>query len=302
MRLERVRHWQWMLISVVVGLALAYARRLDQDALPSRLGEGVADRQWFEREVQRRVKLADGSTIPAFSRLKVYPLTVEERGGRRRVHVVGGMYLAKAEPGAGKGAGNGAGRAGKLRPYFFIAPVPFQSLADERARKPVHPSATVRTYLDTLAGKGVTYSYAWWADVRYATAAWVGGSFVLIGLLWPTAVNLLAYGTFRAPVEEKGVSLWRVKSSTPVPAPTAAAGAASTSRREQPKPAARPASVDVLTGAPRPSDPAPLPEPPVLATAPVEAAGPVERAHKQFGAGRDDFYPTELKAGTSSAA
>jgi hypothetical protein len=87
-----------MAISVVVGLALAYARRDDPEALLSRLGEGIADQRWFEQQVQRRVPLADGSTVPAFGRLTVYPLTLKERGQRINVHVVSGVALVEDRP------------------------------------------------------------------------------------------------------------------------------------------------------------------------------------------------------------
>jgi hypothetical protein len=302
MRLERVRRWQWVVLSLVVGLGLAQVRRFDADDLPDRLGQGVADRAWFEREVQRRVPLADGSTVPAFGRLRVYPLSVPERTGRRRVHVVAGMYLAHAGNGRGDAGGADAGGAdavGKVRPYFFIAPVPYQSLGDERSRKPVDPGATVLDYLDGLRGKGVTYTYAWWAHPRYAAAAWVGGSFVLIGVLWPTALNLLAYGTFRPPPEEKGVSLWKVRPSHTSPPRSAVTAAVAT----RPAPAAH-APVPV---APPPSPRATAAPPdtvPVLSVGPAEddvAAATPGHEHKEFGARRDDYYPTELKAAPRGA-
>ena len=305
MRLERVKRWQWIVLSIVVGLALAYARRVDHDELPSRLGEGVADRHWFESEVQRQVVLADGSALPALSRLTVYPLSVHERGGRRTVHVVSGMYLSKLDspgvaPATTPANANPPPATGKLRPYFFIAPVPYRPLADERAGKPADTQATVRDYLDGLAGKGVTYRYAWWADARYAAAAWVGGSVLLIGLLWPTAINLLVFGAFRRPPEEKGISLWNVKGAhAPAPRQHAVLHPASADRNVE---ADRIVAQTGPTSAsasdlPRPQ---PLAPPVALASAPVEPCSVAEHAHKEFGAKRDDFYPTELKAAARS--
>ena len=295
MGIERVRRWQWVVLSLVLGLGLAQARRFDADDLPNRLGEGVADRGWFEREVQRQVPLADGTSVPAFSRLRVYPLSVQERGGRRPVHVVAGMYLAHA--GHREGPPGGGAPVGKLRPYFYIAPVPYQSLADERARKPVAAAATVRDYLDGLRAKGVTYTYAWWADPRYAAAAWVGGSFVLIGVLWPTALSLLVYGTFRAPPDEKGVSLWKVRPAhTPRRSAVNAAAVGGMSAPGGHAPGRNTASAPRGGAAPAPG--APVTTVPVLSAAPAEdeAAVSPEHEHKEFGARRDDYYPTELKA------
>jgi hypothetical protein len=299
MRLDRFRRWHWVVLSLAVGLGLAQARQFDAHDLLNRLGDGVADRGWFEREVQRQVTLADGSSVPAFGRLRVYPLSVRERGGRRQVHVVAGMYLTHAGDGGAAGGGTGGTAAvGKLRPYFFIAPVPYRSLGDERAGKPVDPGATVRRYLDGLRAEGVTYTYAWWADSRYAAAAWVGGSFALVGVLWPTALNLLVYGTFRAPREEKRVSLWKVRPAH-LPPPRNAVTVAAVAG----PPVA--GNRGAACAAPPPQQGATAPPGASTATAPVLSVAPAGdevaaatpgHEHKEFGAKRDDFYPTELKA------
>jgi hypothetical protein len=301
MRLERVQRWQWMAISVVVGAALAYARRDDPEALLSRLGEGVADQRWFEQQLQRRVPLADGSTVPAFGRLTVYPLTLNERGQRTHVHVVAGMALVEERPRRPQllpttiPTSVPAG-VGKLRPFFYIAPVPFQPLADRHAGKPPAEGATVRDYLNGLKSAGVTYAYAWWADARYAAAAWVGGSFLLLGVIWPTVVNVIAFGTLRRPREEKGVSLWRVKTSHTESAPRPIAMPAPTHPLAAAMTDLAPAEIVSPTVSP-PAEPAPA-----LLLEPV-AAGPTGHdAHKEFGARRDDFYPTELKAPHSGQA
>ena len=299
MRLERIKRWQWVVISVLVGLALAYARRGDLDNLPSRLGEGVASQRWFERQVQWRVTLADGSTLPAFSRLTVYPLSIRERGRRRPVHVVAGMYLAHVDAPAGPSGPSDAttrpapAATGKLRPFFFIAPVPYAPLADARRAGPPAAGGTVRTWLDGLRDKGVSYRYAWWADARYATAAWVGGSVVLIGGVWPTAVNLIAFGSFRRPREQKGISLWKVRATTGTPTRPAPAPAVAS----LPQPAVAAAASTGIAASTHGTDHPATPDTPVraLSLSPVEAAPAAEHEHKEFGAKRDDFYPTELK-------
>src|SRR4051812_21316038 len=95
MGLERVKRWQWVLLSIAVGVALAYARRTDPEALVARLGDGIADQRWFEQELLRQVPLADGSTLRAFDRLTIYPMTVVEGGKRKQVNVVAGTYLTE---------------------------------------------------------------------------------------------------------------------------------------------------------------------------------------------------------------
>jgi hypothetical protein len=291
MRLERIQRWQWMVLSIVIGAALAYARRSDAESLLSRLGEGVADQRWLEQELLRKVPLADGSSLPAFGRLTVYPMTVREGGQRKPVHVVAGMYLTEGRhrPGPHVPATAPAIPTGKLRPYFHIAPVPFQPLADRQAGRPAPAGATVTDYLDTLKPQGVTYAYAWWADARYAAAAWVGGSFLLVGVVWPTCVNLLAFGTLRRPREAKGMSLWRVKTSAPKPQPAAPHGM--TPADDVPDRTVAPMDRPLV-----PTERPPARPVPALVLEPVAAGPAAHDEHKEFGAGRDDFYPTELKA------
>jgi hypothetical protein len=290
MRLERVKRWQWVVLAVVVGVALAYARRSDPEAILARRGEGVADQRWFEQELLRQVPLADGSTLRAFDRLTVYPLTLRENGLRKSVHVVAGMDLVEDGRGARRPAlATRPSTTGNLRPYFFIAPVPFRPLTDPQTESPA-AGETVMDYLESVKQQGVTYRYAWWADARYAAAAWVGGSVLLVGVLWPTLVNLLAFGTLCRPREEKGVSLWRVKASAVKTTTRPVTPAAGPRDVATPTRAAVPAAA-VPTG---PPDGAPPPR--ALVLEPVSAASTNPSEHKEFGARRDDFYPTELKA------
>jgi len=217
-------------------------------------------------------------------------MTVRERGQSKPVHVVAGMYLSEGRHRPDPPMPTtGPAPVGKLRPYFYIAPVPFQPLADvQRGQQPT-PGATVINYLDGLKAQGVTYAYAWWADARYAAAAWTGGAFLLIGVVWPTCVNLLAFGTFRRPREEKGVSLWRVKASTPKVQP--AAPRVTTPALDVPD-----RTVTPMDKPPVPTERPPATPPPTLVLEPVAAGPAADDPHKEFGAGRDDFYPTELKA------
>jgi hypothetical protein len=174
-------------------------------------------------------------------------------------------------------------------PVRSVAPAPFQSTGDRQTGRLPAAGATVTDYLNSLKSQGVTYAYAWWADPRYAAAAWVGGSFLLIGVVWPTCVNLLAFGTLRRPREEKAESLWRVKASTPARAKQPIAATVPSPARNIPH---RP----VATGNPAPPQPMTVSPAPALVLEPVPAWPAADDPHKEFGAGRDDFYPTELKA------
>ena len=294
MQLERIDRWVWVVLSLAVGACLAWARSGDDHAdLQARLGHGVAEQAWFEREVVRKVATADGSFVRGFDRLTVFPSSVVENGRRRPVHLVAGMALARA---GDNRAGAAPGFTGTLRPCFFVAPVPFTPLAS-RGNDSAKSGRTVVDYLDTLASRGVSYRYAWWADSRYRTAAWVGGSFVLVGVLWPTAVNLLAYGSFRRPPRERGTSLWRVR--RPRTQPTQRPSYAVDRPADLPP---DPAAPSAATGVAGDTGSAAVPSAlPLARNEPEDATAPAHKDQKQFGASANDFYPTELKLGHERA-
>src|SRR6266566_4531767 len=41
-------------------------------------------------------------------------------------------------------------------------------------------------------------------------AYWIAGGVLVIGIIWPTVINLLVFGKLRRPREEKGISLMGV--------------------------------------------------------------------------------------------
>ena len=293
MQVERIDRWVWVALSLAVGVCLAWARSNDQGDLQTRLGRGVADQSWFEREVVRRVPTADDSFVRGFDRLTIFPSSVVEGGRRRPIHLVAGMAFARVDD---TRAGGAPGSTGTLRPCFFVAPVPFTPLAS-RGSDSARSDRTVMDYLDTLASSGVSYRYAWWAESRYRAAAWAGGSFVMIGLVWPTAINLLAYGSFRRPPRERRPGLWRVKRpralSTRRPFSAADWPADAPPDPITPSPTTGPAGVTGSTAAP-----AALPLAP---GEPADAGTHAQKGQKQFGASANDYYPTELKLGHERA-
>src|SRR5688500_17476117 len=188
-------------------------------------GAHMTDQKTFEAALVRDV---NGERM--FRNLVVYPVEVDDGGGKALKHFVAGEYF------------NGrplkvAGRwESKWEPYCFVAGVQFVPQTDGEALDPAQrmnlavaraaakqgqqppypardadagpegassaaPSSaaarqTVLDYLDRMGReKGVKYRYAWWLHPRWKMATWVGGSFVLIGLVWPTFVNLMAFGT-----------------------------------------------------------------------------------------------------------
>ena len=293
MYVERVKRWQWLLLSVLVGLALWYARRPDASDL-ARYGEGLNDPAAFENALFGAV---DG--VPRVQGLTVHRQAIDDgAGSRRTAYVVSGDYCdGRPDPIDG---------TFRWRPRFFLAPVPYRARmnlynlggTDDEAAEAVRryermESPTVLDFLRLLeTAKVVSYTHAWWRT--YPAATWVGGSVLLVGVVWPTVINLLAYGRLTRPREEKGVDLSKVR-STATPAPPGTSGPdiehlhqleaeleANLSGAAGPEPDPQPAAT------PRPA--------PALSTAPLEPVAAPAHDDTVFGAHADDFYPTERHA------
>src|SRR5882724_11141819 len=175
-------------------------------------------------------------------------------------------------------------------PRCFIAEGPYVPIVPNARSK---DTGTVIDYLKTV--KGASFAYAWWRDPAWAIGLWTAGSFVAIGLIWPTLINLIAFGSFTRPKEEKGIDLSKVSSGS--------------SQHAAPK------TLDLEAAAKMAAEleekiradaglPSPQPQAPTIAAAtPVLTAGALEdtmteeqRRAKEFGKERDDFYPTERHA------
>jgi hypothetical protein len=208
-----VKRWQWLLAGAVVGAALWGANRWQASDL-ARFGDTMNDPLRFEQALTARV-----AGVPAFKDVSVRREALSDgAGSSRTVHVVTGRFCdGQLDPADGKY---------HWRPTVFVAPIPYRAATylpdvvstDEALRFEAIPDPTILELLEVLKrAKGVEYAYAWWNN--YPLLTWFGGSVVLIGVVWPTAVNLLVYRSLFRPREEKGVDLGNVST-----APAATAG------------------------------------------------------------------------------
>jgi hypothetical protein len=65
-------------------------------------------------------------------------------------------------------------------------------------------------------GSVVTFKTAWWQSEKYAYLIWMSGSFLLLGVVWPAAIQIMLKGGLGRPMEEK-YDLSRFKSEKPQP-------------------------------------------------------------------------------------
>jgi len=285
MRIERIRRWQWILISLAVGWIMGQLQQLPREDWRSAYGQDMTQRD-FERGLQREY-----NGVRHFRDLVVYPDRIQLPGGvSKPIHIVAGLYFD------GRPRVKDGKEQAEWRPRCFVTEVPYKALGP--TTQPAAAAFTVVDYLKSL--KGVGFRYAWWRDPRWAVRLWTAASLVLIGGIWPTLVNLMVYGSVWRPRESKGVDLSQVKPTTAEAAPQP-----SITEKDLAETDRLSAQLEAQLAA-SPSDPVSSTNvqnqpPPIrdLSAAPLVPAAPeTEKDQKDFGQDKDDFYPTELKTHT----
>jgi hypothetical protein len=291
MTIASVKRWQWVLASLAIGLALWGARRWNADDL-GRFGDAMNDPLRFETALTREV-----AGFSAFKDVSVHRERLDDgAGAAKAVHVVTGRYCdGQVDPHDGKY---------HWQPTVFIAPIPYRPAsylpdllpieAVERFEALPHP--TVIDLFEALADeRGIAYTHAWWDT--YPALTRVGGSVVLIGVVWPTIVNLLVFGRLVRPREPRGIDLSAAAPAPPMPAARGPTDAELEQLRRLEQELAARLAVD----APSPAIPdvSAMPAPAELSGESLEPAAAAAREDRTFAAKPDDYYPTERRAGAS---
>jgi hypothetical protein len=286
MRVDSIKRWHWITISLVLGLAIGWAWRRscsnlwaygeeinDPDQFEAALLNTIADRPQFKQIVVQRQDLPDGS------------------GGVRTVHLVWGKYCnGQSEP------------DGQLhwRPAVFIADIPYrpridlwQTGADGEviSRFANLRSPTVVDFLSVLStARGVKFTNAWWNTYPLGTALIM--VVIVVGGIWPTVINLLVYGRLRRPAEKKGVDLSKVKA---LPKPPQAQLTQEDLQPLNELEAELEANLEIGAQSNTTTDRPEQSVAPVLSSQPVDSASAIQAEAKAFAAKPEDFYPTELR-------
>jgi hypothetical protein len=275
MRVSALRRWHWILIALVVGLGGGSIRQatLDFEDQLDGYGKLIVSQRQFEEALVGQVE-----GIRQFKDITVYPYVIHSTNGTKRlVHIVTGHYW-NGEPVMDHGQ-----LKARFVPSCYLATMPYRPLNGGSA-------GTVLDYLDQMRKTAnVQYRYAWWWWAVTPASLWVIGSLLLIGGVWPTVINLIAFGSLGRPKEEKGVSLLHVK-APPRAQPVAASVDASHLANLEMELEERLAGGANATDDPQPAAPVPK----TLAGGPLEpVALPTAQDDREFGADKDDFYPTE---------
>jgi len=277
MQLAALRRWYWIAIAIIVGAIIGLVRKAANGpiyGLNTSYGMQMTDQREFENAL-----VSNYQGIPLFSNPVVYPhWTIDAAGKSQLVYVVGGNYWD------GHTQENGLGR---WDPRCFIAKTPYRpQIGVVEGNAPVveeYPS--VVQFLAALNRVyGIKYRYAWWA--AYPVLSWVTGCLIVIGGIWPTLINLLAFGRFTRPPEVKPISLWNVhKPKTPEPAKTLSLDFGSTAESPETSAVVMAAADTVVSASPISK----------LTADPLAPAPQTPQSSTEFDAKPDDFYPTERR-------
>jgi hypothetical protein len=290
MHWERIRYWQWLVIAVFIGLGVARVRQGYVDDAIKDLGESLNGQAQFEESLLRDVQ-----GHRQFENVIVTPERLPDgRGGFHFVHVVRGMYW--------DGRLNSPTGAQQITwsPAFFVADVPYHpqlnlALLGPQGEQINRRLSAIRnpTVLDFLSAvqqtHAVHYRYEWWRGSAYAPWLWLGGCTLIIGLALPRVINLSVYGTFTRPKIEKRPAIapsYRTTHSGPTMTNQDLAQLSHLERGMEQQLHAATAETVLLAAAT---------ESPVraLTSTPLEQAAQSHADQKDFGAEKDDFYPTE---------
>lgn len=286
MRIENIRQWQWIVLSLVLGACIGAIRQWMLADLESRFGDPINTQAHFEDALTRIV-----AGRPCFDNVHVYAASVPDRkGSAKAAHIVSGDYFN----------GRFQQSAGVLKaewhPAFFIADIPYRPKTNlDALHRPdltgpfrAIANPTVVDFLDLLArAKGTHYTRASLMDI--GIFGWMACSFVVVGVIWPIVINLMVFGSLRRPAEEKGIDLSKVK---PAPAPAAAPPVEEDLAMLNQFEAALETEQAEETAIPAPPLATPEPIKPLVATPLEPLAVPVPRDETEFAAAQEDYYPT----------
>jgi len=287
MDIAAIRRWQWVLLSLIAGALLGYARQQGIEDLQHNFGNSITGQRNFESFVLGTVEGRH-----TFDNLKVHKQPMPDgKGGMMPGYVVTGTaFLGDYETENGK-------QIARWKPTFFATTGPFKprtNLGQFNVRGGPDYAAKFRTIKDPTVvdflrilsdARGIPFRHAWWNELSIGW--WVLASFVILGLIWPTVLNLMVFHSWRRPPDARALKLFGVKAHTRKPETTAPALDAERMDELEEQLAQTPPGV----AATQAEVPAPVR---ILDSEPAAPVALAPEHSTEFGAKKDDFYPTEV--------
>lgn len=334
MRVEKLRRWHWMLISIGVGLMIGFVRgHLGLGGIPDNCKESFNGPEAFEPALFSQARVGTSKDGKPQMIPRIHPDTIIVR--KAEYALQGKMVYGYAvicqwynERSAAKPAADGKRQISYEHAWFGTETDYFHIRDDRQKAKRVLPKAATKlpptsradslmkfaeklklkepdppgTVLDYLAKmqveRGIKFRYEWWHQPRIGLAAWTAGSFIVIGLIWPNIIYLIHYGSIFRPREKDDRSdLRNVKNKPTVVEhkPKITDEDLEAVRRMGDEIEAKLKDGAGVTAA---AAPKPVESGPIkqLSAGPAATAPTPEKPaeNKEFGATGEDFYPTEV--------
>jgi hypothetical protein len=205
MQIEDFKRWHWVLISLIIGGLLAYARTMiAPDEMGS--GRGISANEFMQNVARPKT----GNGYDWVKEITVYPAEngVDQATGQMRQMNFVVCNLLTPLP-------NGKYQ---YKPVHFLAEIPFKV----GNNKPTSDTYSIRDYLAEVKERFPEshYRFAWWTAPRAQFGIWMGGAVLLIGGVWPSLVSLMiGAGLGRPHKEKEEYDLERFSKSKPTKAP-----------------------------------------------------------------------------------
>jgi hypothetical protein len=291
-----------MVIAVLIGAAVGGARRMyPPDPLAEYGGNTINGQRNFEIGL-----LQDQAGMRHFKELVVFPPA--DVAGKKK-HIIAGKFYN------GRPQRNDKGQVvANFRPSCYVheetAYTPLLDLS--RYNKPggvdyvkkwqAIKNPTIVDFLKLMQEvDGLQFKMAWYKEPNKAIALWIAGCFVGIGLIWPSIIYLIAFGSIFEPPREASIDVSALRG---VNTSTTAASKPQVSQAEIDRVKQMGDELEAKLKADADERGAVAPPPPKAAEGPVRQlratksdASQVEeqKDDRTFGADADDFYPTERK-------
>jgi len=194
MRVQRVSWGKWIALALAVGTIIAWLHvTMGQTAVV----QTYAQVQFIRALTQQPQKSpVTGEVFPYIKSVTVYP-AVElvqpyAKAASRKAPVTYQLLTAASTKGAWQ--------------Y-----VPKSTLVDDPIDLGGKGPQPLTTYLAGVAKDRpwVSYRYAFWDEPRWTYTIWVGGSLLLIGIVWPLVLRRLAAAGYAGQEDDERPSLWQ---------------------------------------------------------------------------------------------
>jgi hypothetical protein len=302
MRIDNLKHWHWCIIGIIVGLTIGFIKL--SSGAPEPKGLEVVGPHAFESQVIFEQDLETRQRVINVRNIRLHPpQEINIPGEREPVPTEFITYdidrTLKSDP-------------KKMETFPRQMILQIKPARKQPSRAGDLAGLTMRQYLDKINEvidkekarfpklTNITYKYNWWEAPKAMYTICGTAGFVVIGLIWPTIIQMLVHAGYGRGKREDDEYLSRFKGG----AEPGKVGKAGITEDDMSQFAKLEAELEASLKAGATDQPMPATKStPASAPIPVLTAGPMAgpkveekkvAAPKGYGADQGDYYPTEV--------